>query len=54
MLNKKSGLDHPLEQRTLTAQDIVEVVRYLVNLKVGKGEIDDIDHLGESCSCSVG
>ncbi len=40
-LNKKLGLDFPLEQRTLVPQDIVEVIRYLVNLKVGKGEIDD-------------
>ncbi|WP_447598925.1 DNA-directed RNA polymerase subunit beta [Nitrospira sp. Nam80] len=53
-LNKKLGIDHPLEQRTLTAQDIVEVVRYLVNLKIGKGEIDDIDHLGNRRVRSVG
>lgn len=53
-LNKKLGLDLPLEQRTLTAQDIVEVIRYLVNLKVGKGEIDDIDHLGNRRVRSVG
>src|SRR5690349_1121369 len=53
-LNKKLGLDLPLEQRTLTAQDIVEVIRYLVNLKIGKGEIDDIDHLGNRRVRSVG
>ena len=53
-LNKKLGLDLALEQRTLTAQDIVEVVRYLVNLKMGKGEIDDIDHLGNRRVRSVG
>ena len=53
-LNKKLGLDLPLEQRTLTAQDIVEVVRYLVNLKIGRGEIDDIDHLGNRRVRSVG
>ncbi len=53
-LNKKLGLDFPLEQRTLMAQDIVEVVRYLVNLKIGKGEIDDIDHLGNRRVRSVG
>ncbi len=53
-LNKKLGLDLPLEQRTLTPQDIVEVVRYLVNLKMGKGEIDDIDHLGNRRVRSVG
>ena len=53
-LNKKLGLDFPLEQRTLVPQDIVEVIRYLVNLKVGKGEIDDIDHLGNRRVRSVG
>jgi len=34
--------------------DIVEVVRYLVNLKIGRGEIDDIDHLGNRRVRSVG
>ncbi|BCA56719.1 RNA polymerase, beta subunit [Nitrospira sp. KM1] len=53
-LNKKLGLDLQLEQRTLTSQDIVEVIRYLVNLKMGKGEIDDIDHLGNRRVRSVG
>ncbi|MBM3851991.1 MAG: DNA-directed RNA polymerase subunit beta [Verrucomicrobia bacterium] len=53
-LNKKLGLDLPLEQRTIVSQDIVEVVRYLVNLKLGKGEIDDIDHLGNRRVRSVG
>ena len=53
-LNKKLVLDLPLEQRTLTSQDIVEVIRYLVNLKMGKGEIDDIDHLGNRRVRSVG
>jgi len=53
-LNKKLGLDLPLEQRTLVPQDIVEVIRYLVNLKMGKGEIDDIDHLGNRRVRSVG
>ncbi|MCH6557869.1 MAG: DNA-directed RNA polymerase subunit beta [Nitrospirae bacterium] len=53
-LNKKLGLDFPLEQRTLVSADIVEVVRYLVNLKFGRGEIDDIDHLGNRRVRSVG
>ncbi|HEY5649252.1 MAG TPA: DNA-directed RNA polymerase subunit beta [Nitrospiria bacterium] len=53
-LNKKLGLDIPLEHRTLTGEDIVEVVRYLINLKAGKGEIDDIDHLGNRRVRSVG
>ncbi|MDZ4384110.1 MAG: DNA-directed RNA polymerase subunit beta, partial [Nitrospirota bacterium] len=45
-LNKKLSVDVPLSQRTLTSQDIVETIKYLVNLKANKGEIDDIDHLG--------
>jgi len=53
-MNKRFGLDLSLEQRTLTAQDIVEVVRCLVELKGGKGEVDDIDHLGNRRVRSVG
>ncbi|MFY9269022.1 MAG: DNA-directed RNA polymerase subunit beta [Candidatus Manganitrophaceae bacterium] len=53
-LNKKLSLSLALEHRTLTAQDIVEVIRYLVNLKSGKGEIEDIDHLGNRRVRSVG
>lgn len=45
-LNKKLGNEVSLNQRVLAAQDIIETIRYLINLKAGKGEIDDIDHLG--------
>lgn len=53
-LNKKLELDLPLDKRTLTPQDIVEVIRYLVSLKTGKGDIEDIDHLGNRRVRSVG
>ncbi|MEX0830563.1 MAG: DNA-directed RNA polymerase subunit beta [Nitrospirales bacterium] len=53
-MNKRFNLDLPLEQRTLSAQDIVEVVRRLVDLKGGKGDVDDIDHLGNRRVRSVG
>src|SRR5574337_714073 len=53
-LNKKLKLDIPIEKTTLTAQDVVEVIRYLVNLRTGKGEVDDIDHLGNRRVRSVG
>src|SRR5438876_2117192 len=53
-LNKKLSLDLPLEKRTLTPEDIVEVVRYIVNLKAGRGAVDDIDHLGNRRVRSVG
>ncbi|MBI3610894.1 MAG: DNA-directed RNA polymerase subunit beta [Nitrospirae bacterium] len=53
-LNKKLGLNISLDKRTLTPEDIIEVVRYLILLKAGKGEIDDIDHLGNRRVRSVG
>ena len=40
--------------RTLRKEDIVEVVRTLVNLRDGRGEIDDIDNLGNRRVRSVG
>ena len=45
-LNKRLGIAVPLETRVLTDNDIVEIVRYLFILRTGKGEVDDIDHLG--------
>ena len=45
-LNKRLNIDVPLETRVLTDNDIVEIVRYLFNLRTGRGEVDDIDHLG--------
>ncbi len=45
-LNIRLGINVPLETRVLTDDDIVEIVRYLFNLRTGKGEVDDIDHLG--------
>ena len=45
-LNIRLNINTPLEIRVLTASDIVEIVRYLFNLRTGKGEVDDIDHLG--------
>ncbi len=45
-LNKRLGLDIPLETKVLTDKDIIEIVRYILSLRTGKGEVDDIDHLG--------
>ncbi len=45
-INQKLDIDTPRETRVLTANDIIEIVRYLLNLRTGKGEVDDIDHLG--------
>jgi DNA-directed RNA polymerase subunit beta len=53
-LNYKLGLQVPLETQTLTKEDVLEVVRYLIDLKNGKGAIDDIDHLGNRRVRAVG
>ncbi len=53
-LNYKLGLETPLEHTTLTKDDILEVVRYLIDLRNGKGTIDDIDHLGNRRVRAVG
>ncbi|MFQ6110760.1 MAG: DNA-directed RNA polymerase subunit beta, partial [Nitrospinota bacterium] len=53
-LNTKLGLNLPLEQRTLTVDDVVATVRYLIELRHGIGFIDDIDHLGNRRVRSVG
>jgi len=53
-LNTRLGLDVLLDTRVLTDKDIIEIIRYLLNLRVGKGEVDDIDHLGNRRIRSVG
>ena len=53
-LNYKLGVDVPLDCMTLTSEDVLEVVRYLIELKNGKGNIDDIDHLGNRRVRAVG
>jgi DNA-directed RNA polymerase subunit beta len=53
-LNYKFGIDEPLEQAVVTKKDVLEVVRYLIDLKNGKGQIDDIDHLGNRRVRAVG
>jgi DNA-directed RNA polymerase subunit beta len=53
-LNHKLKLNVPLDQGTLRREDILEVVRYLIELKNGNGQIDDIDHLGNRRVRAVG
>jgi len=53
-VNHKLRLELPLEQTTLTRDDILRVVQYLVDLKNNKGEVDDIDHLGNRRVRAVG
>ncbi|RMG74882.1 MAG: DNA-directed RNA polymerase subunit beta, partial [Nitrospirae bacterium] len=53
-INKKLGLDIPLEVTVLTDRDIIEIARYLFELRTGRGEVDDIDHLGNRRVRGVG
>lgn len=53
-LNKKLNLNVAASQRTLSVQDIVASIEYLINLTYDEGSIDDIDHLGNRRIRSVG
>jgi DNA-directed RNA polymerase subunit beta len=56
-LNQRIGLPvtkHELEITILKKEDVVEALRYLLNLRKGKGNTDDIDHLGNRRVRSVG
>ena len=53
-MNMRLDLDAPDTMRTLRREDILAVVKALVDLRDGRGEIDDIDHLGNRRVRSVG
>ncbi len=53
-LNKKLSLSIPETQRTLTREDIVAAIDYLIGLHYDEGHVDDIDHLGNRRIRSVG
>ncbi|MEM7505825.1 MAG: DNA-directed RNA polymerase subunit beta, partial [Pseudomonadota bacterium] len=53
-MNMRLELDAPDTQRTLRKEDMLAVVKALVDLRDGRGEVDDIDHLGNRRVRSVG
>ncbi len=53
-MNMRLELDAPDTQRTLRKEDMLAVIKALVDLRDGRGEIDDIDHLGNRRVRSVG
>jgi DNA-directed RNA polymerase subunit beta len=53
-MNMRLNLDAEDTQRTLRHEDIIACIKALVELRDGKGEIDDIDHLGNRRVRSVG
>ncbi|MGX9519112.1 DNA-directed RNA polymerase subunit beta [Vibrio mediterranei] len=52
--NSSIGREDGLEQGTLDEQDIIEVMKKLIAIRNGIGEVDDIDHLGNRRIRSVG
>ncbi len=53
-LNAKLDLKTPETTRVLTSSDIISIVKFMLDLRDGKGEVDDIDHLGNRRVRSVG
>ena len=53
-INRKLNVDLPLTKKTLTREDIILIIKYLVRLTNGKAEIDDIDHLSNRRVRTVG
>jgi DNA-directed RNA polymerase subunit beta len=53
-LNKRLGVDISLKERTLTKDDIVEIIRHIILINNGKDHSDDIDHLGNRRVRTVG
>ncbi len=53
-LNKKLGLDTDLEHRVLTREDIIQIIKYLIELINSKTDVDDIDHLSNRRVRTVG
>ncbi|WP_297976366.1 DNA-directed RNA polymerase subunit beta, partial [uncultured Capnocytophaga sp.] len=53
-MNKKLSLDIPMEKQVLTKEDIITIVKYLIELINSKAEVDDIDHLSNRRVRTVG
>jgi len=53
-MNKKLGLDIAMDKQVLTKEDIITIVKYLIELINSKAEIDDIDHLSNRRVRTVG
>ena len=53
-INKKLGLDVDPDTRVLTKEDIIEIIKYLINLIISNASVDDIDHLSNRRVRTVG
>ena len=53
-INKKLGLTTDMDVKVLTKQDIIEIIKYLIELINSKADVDDIDHLSNRRVRTVG
>ena len=53
-MNKKLGIDVEMDKQVLTKEDIITIIKYLIELINSKAEIDDIDHLSNRRVRTVG
>ncbi|MDR1372776.1 MAG: DNA-directed RNA polymerase subunit beta [Dysgonamonadaceae bacterium] len=53
-INKKLSLSTPIEVKVLTKEDIIEIIKYLIELINSKANVDDIDHLSNRRVRTVG
>ena len=53
-INKKLGLDISMDTRVLTKEDIIEIIKYLIQLVNSNATVDDIDHLSNRRVRTVG
>ena len=53
-INKKLNLDIPMDVKVLTREDIISIIKYLIELINAKSDVDDIDHLSNRRVRTVG
>lgn len=53
-INRKLGLDTPMDIKVLTKEDIIKIIKYLIELINSKTDVDDIDHLSNRRVRTVG
>ena len=53
-INKKLELDTPMDVKVLTREDIIAIIKYLIELINAKSDVDDIDHLSNRRVRTVG
>ncbi|MFO7957470.1 MAG: DNA-directed RNA polymerase subunit beta [Candidatus Brocadiia bacterium] len=53
-INRKFGQNIPIEEQCLRPEDLINAVKYILKLRNGEGQVDDIDHLGNRRVRTIG